>query len=111
MSHVDHLGEFEALVLAAVLRAGSQANGTAVYQEIADRVDRDVSLPSVHVTLRRLDEKGLLASEVGTPSERGGRPRRYYRATPAGVEALRTFRDTWRKVWRGLELPESGVRQ
>jgi PadR family transcriptional regulator, regulatory protein PadR len=106
MSRGDHLGEFEALVLTAVMRVGQGANGTAVYGEIEGRSGRDPSLPAVHVTLRRLEEKGLLASDMGASSSRGGRPRRFYRPTPDGVRALQEFRDMWRRVWQGLELPD-----
>lgn len=106
MGRGDHLGELEALVLTAVLRVDEGANGTAVYTEIEERSSREVSLPAVHVTLRRLEGKELLTSEVGEPSPRGGRPRRYYRPTAAGVRALQEFRSMWRAVWSGLELPD-----
>lgn len=107
MSRGDHLGEFEALVLTSVLRVGRrEANGTAVYEEIEARSGRDLSLPAVHVTLRRLEEKGLLLSDVGESSRRGGRPRRFYRPTPEGVRVLQEFREMWSKVWSGLELPD-----
>jgi PadR family transcriptional regulator, regulatory protein PadR len=106
MGRGEHLGELEALVLTAAMRVGEDANGTAIYGEIEARAGRAASLPSVHVTLRRLEEKGLLASEVGESSRRGGRPRRYYRPTAEGVRALQEFRDMWRRVWRGLELPD-----
>lgn len=107
MGRGDHLGELEALVLTAVVRVGRRANGTAVYREIESRAGRDASLPGVHVTLRRLEEKGLLASDVGEPSPKGGRPRRFYQATPEGIAALREFQEMWQKVWSGLELPGS----
>jgi DNA-binding PadR family transcriptional regulator len=107
MGRGEHLGELEALILTAVVRVGEGANGTAVYREIEARSGRDPSLPAVHVTLRRLEEKGLLASVVGDSSRRGGRPRRYYRPTPDGVRSLRDFREMWQSVWSGLELPDS----
>lgn len=103
----EHLGEFEALVLTAVQRVGDNANGKAIYSEIEARSGRDPSLPAVHVTLRRLEEKGLLRSEAADPSSRGGRPSRFYRPTPDGVRALREFRDMWNRVWSGLELPDT----
>ena len=106
MGRGEHLGELEALILTAVMRVGDGANGTAVYEEIEAKAGRDASLPAVHVTLRRLEEKGLLASDVGEPSPRGGRPRRYYRPTPEGVRALGEFQAMWRRVWTGLELPD-----
>jgi PadR family transcriptional regulator, regulatory protein PadR len=101
------LGEFEALVLTAVVRVGDGANGPAVYHAIEARTEgRDVSLPAVHVTLRRLVEKGLLTSEVGDAPPHGGRPQRFYAPTPDGARALREFRALWQRVWRGLELPD-----
>lgn len=106
MEQLGRLGEFEALVLATVIRSGKDANGVAVFEGIAATSGQAVSLPAVHVTLRRLEEKGLLISEVGSSSDRGGRPRRFYRATPAGVRATTEFRDMWRRVWQGLALPE-----
>jgi PadR family transcriptional regulator PadR len=109
MGRGDHLGELEALALAGVARLGAGANGTAVYEDLEARSRRELSLPAIHVTLRRLEDKGLLRSELGDPSPRGGRPRRYYRPTLEGVRALREFRDMWGRVWRGLDLPEPEV--
>lgn len=106
MGRGEHLGDLEALVLAAVVRVGHQASGTEVFREIESRSGREASLPSIHVTLRRLEDKGLVASDVGDPSPRGGRPRRYYRAAPAGIEALQGFRAMWTRVWSGLEIPD-----
>jgi DNA-binding PadR family transcriptional regulator len=103
------LGEFEALVLAAVVRAGAEANGTAVYDHVVGLVGPTASLTAVHVTLRRLEDKGLLTSTTGTSSERGGRPRRFYTPTMRGTRALVAFRDVWRQAFRGLALPEGGA--
>lgn len=107
MEQTGRLGEFEAMVLATVIREGDQANGVAVFDSLTATAGHTVSLPAVHVTLRRLEDKGLLTSDLGTSSDRGGRPRRFYKATPAGVRAAAEFRDMWRRVWRGLSLPES----
>ena len=104
MGRGKHLGELEALVLSAVIAARPDANGAAIYQEIEARSGRDVSLPAVHVTLRRLETKGLLSSEVGEPSPRGGRSRRFYRLTPEGLRALQEFRAMWQSLWKGLKL-------
>lgn len=106
MGRGEHLGELEALVLTGVIRVGEGATGTAVYHELEARTDRGASLPAMHVTLRRLEDKSLLSSVVGEPSARGGRPRRFYRATPEGIRALRDFRSQWQSVWMGLELPD-----
>ena len=105
MGRGDHLGELEAMVLAAVVRVGTDANGVAVYEEIEARTGREARLPAIHVTLRRLEEKGLLTSELGSPSSRGGRPRRFYTPTPSGLTALLDFRRAWESLWRGMRIP------
>ena len=106
MKRGDHLGELEALVLSAVLRIRDGATGTALYRELEARAGRDVSLPAIHVTLRRLEAKGLLTSDLGEPSPRGGRAQRFYRPTPDGVRSLQEFRAMWMRVWRRLDIPD-----
>ena len=105
MGKGDRLGELEAMVLAAVLHAGEGANGAAVYRELTDRGGHDPGVASIHVTLRRLEEKGLLTSSVGTPSPRGGRPRRFYAPTADGLGALATFRQMVDGMLTGLPIP------
>jgi DNA-binding PadR family transcriptional regulator len=100
-----HLGDLEAVVLAAVARL-RDATGTDLYGEVVERGGRESSLPAIHVTLRRLEDKGLLASETGDVSPGGGRPRRYYRLTTAGAEALIEFREMWLRIWSGLRIPD-----
>ena len=100
----DSLGEFEQLVLLACLRLGDEAYTVSVVDEIVGRTGRDVSHSAVYVALRRLEEKGLLRSELGdsTP-ERGGRPKRFFQAEPQALPALREARDTLLSMWEGLE--------
>src|SRR5262245_27234783 len=86
------LGDFEQLVLLAVLRLelDDSAYGAAIRQEIHDRSGRDVSINAVYTTLNRLEEKGLLRSWVGDPTpQRGGRRRKFYALRPTGVAAVR----------------------
>jgi DNA-binding PadR family transcriptional regulator len=98
------LGEFEQLVLLAVLRAGDGAYGTRILEEIAACGGRRVSRGALYVTLARLEEKGLLLARSGDPSPaRGGRPRRYLRVSAAGLRALRASRATLLRLWAGLE--------
>jgi DNA-binding PadR family transcriptional regulator len=106
MGRGEQLGDLEALVLAGVVRMGVAANGTGVYEDLEAHSERDLSLSAIHVTLRRLEEKGLLRSRVGDPSPRGGRPRRFYRTTPAGARALGEFREMWARIWTGLDLTD-----
>lgn len=99
------LGEFEQLVLLAILRAGKDAYGVPIQRAIVDRSGRDVSLAAVYKTLTRLEEKGLVATRIGEPTaERGGRRKRYYTLTAAGQRAVRQSVDVLRRMTRGLDL-------
>lgn len=99
------IGEFEQLVLMAVMHAGDEAYGVPVHAEIRHRTGRDPSLAAVYKTLDRLEIKGLLASRVGKPTpERGGRRKQYYALTSAGRKALRNSVAAIRKMARGLDV-------
>lgn len=98
------LGEFEVVVLMAVLQLSEEANGSAVRQQIEQRIGRTVSRGSVYVTLDRLEEKGLLVSHVEeAPNVRGG-TKRLFGATPAGLKAVRHAVTTMARMQVGLEL-------
>lgn len=91
----DWLGEFEQLVLFAVLQL-DDAYGMSVRQEIERRTGRSVSAGAVYTTLERLESRGLVASRWGEPTpERGGKRKRYYDLRPAGRQALAR---SWRAV-------------
>jgi DNA-binding PadR family transcriptional regulator len=99
------LGEFEQLVMLAVLREGDEAYGVTIQRAIVDRSRREVSLAAVYKTLTRLEEKGLVLARVGEPTpERGGRRKRYYALTAAGQRSLRQSVDVLRRMARGLDL-------
>ena len=99
-----YLGEFEQLLLLAVLRLGAEAHGLDIARELEARADRTVSRGALYTSLDRLEDKGLLRWKVvaGT-AERINLPRRLYTVTPAGLAALRASRDTLRRMWRGLD--------
>ena len=98
------LGEFEQLVLLAVMRLGDGAYGVSVADELERVVGRSPSSGALYTTLDRLEGKGLLASSPGeSPSERGGRRRRYLEVTAAGTDALAHSRDSLLRMWDGLE--------
>jgi DNA-binding PadR family transcriptional regulator len=100
----DSIGEFEKLLLLAVLRLGDDAYGAAIIDELAERTRREVSPGAVYVSLRRLQDKGMLRSGVGEPTPaRGGRAKRYYRVRRDGVVALKTARQAWDAMVEGLE--------
>jgi len=99
-----NLGEFEHLVLLAILRLGDQAYAPAILEELETRTGRPPSPGSMYVTLDRLEEKGLLRSRLADANDdRGGRPRRYVTVTPLGVRQLRASRTALLALWRGLE--------
>lgn len=90
------VGEFEQLVLLALVRLGNGAFGAAIHREIATRTGRDVPASAVYVTLERLEAKRMVCSYVGNPTrQRGGRRRKHYLLDTAGqralVRAYRTF--------------------
>ncbi len=88
-----YLGEFEHLVLLAVLRVGEEAYAVPVRAEIESRAGRTVARGALYTTLDRLEQKGLLTSRLGDPlPERGGRARRYYRVSSRGLAGLRAAR-------------------
>jgi PadR family transcriptional regulator PadR len=98
------LGEFEVIVLMAVLHLEADAYGSAIRDEIERRAERDVSRGAVYITLDRLEEKGLLASRsVAAGRERGGKAKRVFRATPAGVAAVRESLAVLGRMRAGLE--------
>jgi len=98
------LGEFEHLVLLAILRLGDSAYAPAILEELETRTGRPASPGSMYVTLDRLEDKGLLRSRLAdSDDQRGGRPRRYVTVTALGVRELRASRTALIKLWRGLE--------
>jgi PadR family transcriptional regulator PadR len=104
MSKRDYLGEFEQLVLLALMRLGEGAYGVTIRQEIEARTGRDVSLGSIYPTLHRLEEKGLVSSYNGEPTAtRGGRSKRHFRLEPNGHNALNRSRDMLAALWQGFE--------
>ena len=99
----DRLGEFEILVLAALIRLGDDAYGVSVRRDIEERTARTVSIGAVYTTLSRLESKGFVSSHVGEPTaRRGGRAKKYFRAEPAGRKALENTMKTIARMTRGL---------
>jgi PadR family transcriptional regulator PadR len=100
----EALGEFEQLVLLAIVHLGDDVYGVPVADEIERRTGRSVSPAAVYVTLRRLEQKGLLSSTMSDPTpERGGKARRCVRLTPAALESLRLSRQALDSMWKGLD--------
>ena len=98
------LGEFEQLVLLALLRLGNGAYGASIRREIKDLTRRDVPIGSVYVTLARLERKKMVVSYVGMPSkERGGRRRKHYLMNEPGQRALGRAYRAVKAMSQGLE--------
>ena len=98
------LGDFEQLVLLAVLHLGDEAYGVRIVDAIEERTGRTVSRSALYVTFDRLERKGLLESDLRSGDEtRGGKQRRYVAVTKAGLKALRESRAALLGMWYGLE--------
>lgn len=97
------MGEFETLVLLAVLRLDNDAYGMEVREEIEKRTGRAVSYGAVYTALDRLERKGFVSHTLGEPTpERGGRARKYFRVETAGSDALRASRRALTVMWEGV---------
>ena len=97
------LGEFEHLILLAVYRLGADAYGVPVIREVEERTGRTVTQAAAYLTLRRLEDKGLIKSSLGKPTaERGGRAKRYFGITRDGAAQLRDSRAALAKMWEGV---------
>ncbi len=102
----ESLGEFEYLVLLAVLRLNNGAYGMRVRREIAERTQRDVTIGAVYATLERLAAKGLITSEMSDPTpERGGRAKRSFHLTGVGIQAVNRSRQELESMLEGLAFP------
>jgi PadR family transcriptional regulator len=107
MTSRDNLGDFEHLVMLALMRLGDEAYGVTVRREIASRTRRDVSIGAVYATLDRLQSKGYVRSQMGdaTP-QRGGKRKRFFRVTAAGSAAVNRTHRALRNMAEGLHLAE-----
>ena len=104
MARREHLGEFEHLVLVAVLRLRDDAYGVSIRQEIERRTRRTLTVGALYRTLDRLEGKGYVTSRFGDPTpERGGRSKRYFKVRPLGLRTLRASRQALTAMWEGLE--------
>lgn len=108
MTGRDYLGEFEHIVVLALLRLEDRAYGVTVRQEIELRTKREVSIGAVYATLDRLESKGYVKSRRGDPTpERGGRSKRFFRVTPKGVKAVNRTQQALHSMTQGLDLAGS----
>jgi PadR family transcriptional regulator, regulatory protein PadR len=103
------LGEFEQIVLLAILRVGKDAYGVTIGSEIQNQTGRVPAPGALYTTLDRLEEKGFVRSQMGDPTpQRGGRAKRFFKVTSIGVQAVTKAQQSYQKLMKGLQLPGLG---
>jgi DNA-binding PadR family transcriptional regulator len=98
------LGELQQLLMLALLRLEGHAYGAEIRRELADVAGRKLSISAIYVTLVRMEEQGLVASQDGEIPATGGRPRRCFCITERGLEALKATREAADKMWSGVKI-------
>jgi PadR family transcriptional regulator, regulatory protein PadR len=107
MRRAATLGEFEQVVLLAILRLDDSAYGATIRTEIARCTRREPAPGALYTTLDRLEEKGLVRSQMGDPTpERGGRAKRFFTVTKPGLTAVRSAQRSFQSLLKGLKLLE-----
>jgi PadR family transcriptional regulator, regulatory protein PadR len=107
MTDRGFLGEFELMILLAVLDLGDQAYGVPICRELERHRGRGVAVGSVYAALERMEAKGLVDSTLGNPTpERGGKAKRYFTVTRAGLRQVQQTRRVLSELWRRLPEPE-----
>ena len=98
----ESVGQFEQLVLTAILALRDDAYGVSIHAKVTDLAKpKNVSLGAIYITLDRLEDKGYVSSWLAEPTrERGGRSKRFYRLEALGERALRESVATARRVWQ-----------
>jgi DNA-binding PadR family transcriptional regulator len=100
----DRLGEFEELTLLAVKAVDPPVYGVPVQQYVENATGRTVAMGAVYAALERLARKGFVRSAMSEPSpERGGKSKRLYAVTPAGMQTLREIRRVRDRIWRAID--------
>src|SRR5579859_4929544 len=103
MARRGFLGEFEMMVLLALIRLGEEAYGVPISREIEECTGREAALGSVYAALERLEEKGLAGSRMGDPTaERGGRAKKFFFVTEEGMRDLRATQRALVTMWKGV---------
>ena len=106
----ESLGEFETLVLMAVVRLQKYAYGMRIHQEIETRAERRCSYGALYTTLDRLEQKGYVSSRIGESThERGGRAKKFFKIDSAGKAALRQSYGATRRMAQGIEPQWGGA--
>ena len=103
MTERSYLGEFELMILLAVIHLGEEAYGVPISRELEVQRGRDVSVGSVYAALERMEGKGLVSSSLGDPTpERGGKAKRFFRVTKEGLRQAHETRRVLTRLWQSL---------
>ncbi|RTE85497.1 MULTISPECIES: PadR family transcriptional regulator [Gammaproteobacteria] len=103
------LGEFEHIVLLALIRLEGNAYGASIRQFLHSEIDRNVALGALYSTLERMEKKGLVVSVLGeATAQRGGRPKRFFSVTAEGKAALRHAKQVIDTMWKDVAVKASG---
>jgi len=109
MAWRPYLGEFELMVMLALIRLGDDAYGVPISREIEKRTGREAALGSVYAALDRMEERCLVTSRLGDPTaERGGRAKRFFRLTDRGLGEVQSMQQALVSLWRDLPELETG---
>lgn len=99
------LGDLEQVVMLATLRLGGDGYGVTIQDAIRRAAGRDLTIGTIHKTLVRLEAKGMIESRIGEPEPvRGGRAKRYYTVSAAGLKSLRASMQALRRMAAGLAV-------
>ncbi|HEY7171759.1 MAG TPA: helix-turn-helix transcriptional regulator [Vicinamibacterales bacterium] len=105
----EFFSNFELMVLLAVIRLDDEAYGVPIAEAIEESTGRDVVQASVYNALDRLEGKGLLTSQFGDPTpERGGKAKRYFKATAKGVREAKAAKNALTAMWKGIPSLQGG---
>lgn len=103
------LGEFEQVVLLALLKLKDQAYGASIRTLLHEDIQRDVALGALYSTLERMEKKGLVSSKLGeSTAQRGGRPKRFFTVTADGTKALKLAKQAMDTMWHGIDMQMCG---
>lgn len=103
-----YLGEFELMVMLALMRLGEESYGVPIARELKAAIGREAALASIYAALGRLERKGLVVSRLGDPTpERGGRAKLYFRVTPQGLREVNRTRNALTRLWKPIPRLEA----
>ncbi len=104
MGSSESLGGFQELVMLSVLRLGDDAYGATIQRDLEKNAKRSVSISTIYVTMARLEKKKLVESWLADPTPvRGGRSKRFYKLSRAGLRALRDSRQANERMWKSVK--------